>query len=229
MIGTNSSFRSRAAFAMLAFTCIGLALAWGCSDAPFSNSSGERTVTHNAIPAPYGHELDAGTTVGPVEEIDHTAMRLRVAGLWFFVDLETEIQIDDCKPCAFANIQPGDPAKVKHDRVPALDNAYYAREVEIEHEDDNGQPEHPEDDEAETEGVVGIIDGDRLLVAGAWFWMDGATEIEIDRECTIDVIVAGDYVKIEHSTVIIDGLGYYAYKIEIKRGCDEEKEDVREQ
>ncbi len=218
MTGTNSPFRSLTAFLILALTCTGLALVWGCSEEPFSIKSGDKSVSPNAIPLPYGHKPDAATTVGPIEEIDHVAMRLRVDGLWFFADLETEIEVDDCKPCAFADVHPGDPAKVTHDRIPALDGAYYAREVEIEHEDD----------EAETEGVVETIDGNRLLVTGVWFWLDGATELEIDGKCTDDVIVAGDRVKIEHSTVIVDGLGYYVYKIEIERDCDEVEEDVEE-
>lgn len=228
MIGTNSPFRSRTAFLILALTCTGLALVWGCSEEPFSIKSGDKSVSPNAIPLPYGHKPDAATTVGPVEEIDHVVMRLRVDGLWFFADPETEIEVDDCKPCAFAGIDPGDPAKVTHDRIPALDGAYYAREVEIEHEDDDEEPEDPEDDETETEGVLETIDGNRLLVAGVWFWLDGATELEIDGKCTGDVVVAGDRVKIEHSTIIVDGLGYYAYKIEIERDCDEEEEDAEE-
>ena len=221
MIGTNSSFRSRTASLMLALTCICLALLCGCNDAPFSVNSGDRSVSLNAIPLPSGHKPDAATTVGSVEEIDHIAMRLRVGDLWFFADLETEIQVHDDKLCAFADIKLGAPAKIKHDRVPVRDGAYYAREVEIEHEDNDEEPEDPEDDETETEGIVETIDENRLLVTGEWFWMDGVTEIESDGECIIDVIVVGDSVKIEHSTAIIDGLGYYAYKIEIERGCDE--------
>jgi hypothetical protein len=225
MIGTNSLFRQRrAAFLVLVSTCAGLALVWGCNEAPFPVNSGDRNVSHNAITAPHGHGHESSTTVGPVEEIDHAAMRLRVGGLWFFADLETEIEVEDCEPCGFTDIQPGDPAKVKHDRVPAPDGAYYAREVEIEHEDNEGEQEDPENDEAEIGGIVEAIDGNRFLVEDVWFWLDGATELDFDDECTEDVIVAGDRVKIEYSTVIIDGLGFYAYKIEVERVCDGEEE-----
>jgi hypothetical protein len=224
MIGTNSSFRWLAAFVKLALACGGIGLVWGCDDAPLSFRGGDKTVARNVIPVPNGHKPDVVTTVGLVEEIDHVTMRLRVSGLWFFADFETEIEIQERKPCPFADIQAGDPAKVKHDRVPTLDGAYYAREVEIEHDDDDERPEDPEDDEAETEGVVETTDGNRLLVTGVWFWLDGATELETDGRCAIDIIVAGDRVKIEHSTAETDGLGYYAWKIEIECGCDEDEE-----
>ena len=164
--------------------------------------------------------------MGFVEAIDYAGNRLRVSGMWFNTDADTEIEVDDCKPCMFTAIQAGDPAKGRHYRNPSGDRSYYASEIEIEHEVDD--PEDPEDDEMETEGVVESIDGDRLLVSGVWFWMDIATELEIDDDCFEKAIIAGDMVNVEHSTVLTEGLGYYAHKIEIERECEEEEEQDRE-
>lgn len=223
MIGTCSPFRSWTAFLTLAMTCTGLTVLWGCSEKPFSVHSGDSSVSRSTEPLMSRHKPRAATTVGSVEEVDYVAMRLRVGHLWFFVDRKTEIEIDDCARCAFADIQRGDPVKIEHDRVTTPDGAYYAREIEIEHDD-----EDPEDDEAETEGVVENVDANRLLVKGLWFWMDGSTKLEADDECTDRAIVAGNRVKIEHSTVVTDGLGHYAYKIETECDCDEEEDDKEE-
>lgn len=221
MIGTNSPIRMRAAFFVLVLAAAGLSLVLGCSETPLSVDSGVKNVSYSSIPIPQGHKPDAVTICGIVEEIEYAALRLRVGGLWFFTDPETEIEIDDCKPCLFTAIQVGDPAKITHDRIPAHDGARYAREVEIEHEED--------DNEAETAGIVEIIEANRLFVAGSWFWLDGETEIEIDGDCDVDEILAGDRVKIEHAAVIQDGLGQYAYKIEIERDCDEDEDSEIEE
>jgi hypothetical protein len=226
MIGTNSPIRLRAAFLMLALVACGLTLVWGCSETPFSSGRGDETPSYCAIPLPQGHKPDMATSTGFVEAIDYAALRMFVGGRWFFTDAETEIEIDDCKPCIFSAIQIGDPAKVKHDRFPSAGGDYYAREIEVEHEVD--YPDNDDDDETQSEGFVEIVDGNRLLVSGVWFWLDGTTGIEIDDECADDTIIPGDFVKIEHSTIVNDGLGHYAYKIEVKRDCEEEEEDEEE-
>lgn len=221
MIGTNWPYRPQIAFVLFAVTCTGVALMGGCRDVPMDIVEHGRRASLDEIAVVKSDKPDVATTSGTVEAIDGTSMRLRVAGQWFYADNETEIDRDGCEPCAFAGIEVGDPAKVKHDRVPGPDGAYYAREIEIVRDEDNEGPEDPEDDETETEGSVETLDGDRLRVDGVWFWLDELTELEFDDDCASTVIVPGDRVKIEHSTAVTEGLGFYAYKIEIKRDCEE--------
>jgi hypothetical protein len=223
MIRTNSPYCLRAAILLLAFAMACLPFLWGCSEMPFSAGSNDETVSRSEVPMPHGHKPDMATTLGLVEAINYTVNCLCINGVWFNTDADTEIQVDDCKPCSFTAIEVGDPAKVKHDRNPSGARSYYAREIEIEHEADD--PEDPEEELMETEGIVETIDGGRLLVSGVWFWTDDATEMEIDDECLDETIITEDIVKIEHSTVVTDGFGYYAHKIEIERECAEEEEE----
>jgi len=225
MIRTNSSVRPRAALLLPAIVVACLSSLWGCSETPVS-AAGDETVSYCAIPMPEGHKSDMATTEGSVEAIDYTGMRLLVNGQWFYADNETDIEIDDCKPCLFSAMHIGDPAKVKYERIPAPNGACYARDIEIEHDVDD-----PDDfgDEAETEGVVQVINANLLFVSGLWFWMDEETEVEIDEECAGEAIILGDFVKVDYSTVMTDGLGNYAFKIEVKRYCAEEEEEEEEE
>jgi hypothetical protein len=221
MIGTRSTIRLFVA----SITLFALVPLWGCHDTPISvPGGGSSTVSPSldAMALPQDHKSDQATTVGTVDEIDYAAMRLRVGTLWFRADGETEIEIDDCGGgCSFGDIAAGDAVKVKHECVPDASGSYYAREIEVENENEQ---EEQEVDEAETAGTVTAVDGSRFEVSGAWFWVDTATEFEVD-ECAAGPLVVGDVVKVEHSTSATTGLGFYAFKVEIDRECVEQEPD----
>ncbi len=92
-------------------------------------------------------------------------------------------------------------------------------------------PQDHKPDAATTCGIVEEIDyaALRLRVGGLWFFTDPETKIEIDVDCAVDEILAGDQVKIEHGAVMQEGLGQYAYKIEIERACDEDEDSEMEE
>lgn len=226
MIGTTA-FRTTAFIALILSVVIGLGMLVGCSDGGATITGvgiGGGTPSADAMPIPGGGKPDVATTAGTVDEIDYLAMRLRVGRSWFWVDAETELDLPHCdSACAFDDVQLGDLVKVKHDRNPD-GGAYYAREIEVEDEDE--ESEEPEADEAETKGVVEAVDGVRFMAAGVWFWTDAATELDVD-DCDDGSIRSGDRVKVEHSTLLDEGLGFYAYKVEIERECEdgEQEED----
>lgn len=197
-----------------------MAVISGCNDAPVSVKSGDTPEHRNAVQYPDQTKAHVTTTTGIVDEIDYAAMRLSIGGSWFYADQETEVKLDGCDPCAFDDIHSGDLVKVTHDQGAAPDGAFYAHEVEREDNSDDS------DDEAETEGVVEIVDGNRLFVVGAWFWLDEATTLDFDRDCAgAATILVGDRVKLEHSSGETDGAGFYVFKVEVERECEDEVEE----
>lgn len=221
MIGTRSTIRLFVA----SITLAALVPLWGCKDTPISVpgvASSTTSPSFDELALRDDHKSDDATTVGTVDEIDYVATRLRVGTLWFRADGETEIEIADCGAgCSFGDIAAGDAVKVKHECVVDASGSYYAREIEVENEDEQ---EDQEVDEAETAGAVAAVDGSRFEVSGVWFWIDTATEFEVD-ECAAGPLVVGDVVKVEHSTSITAGLGFYAFKVEVDRECVEEEAD----
>jgi hypothetical protein len=232
MIGTHFRARAFAAFTILALAAVGLSFAWGCNDLPVSApgvGSGSEVPSHHAVPGLEGMKPGLTKTTGTVDEIDYSAMRLRVAGLWFRADGETEIETDTCKStCSLSDVVAGDAVKVKHEQTADADGSYYAREIEVENENDEEEPEDPEVDEAETAGTVDAVDGSSFQVAGVWFWTDAATVFELDDGCADRSIAVGDRVKVEHSTLDTAGFGFYAFRVEIDRGCEADGDDDEE-
>jgi hypothetical protein len=215
MIGTHSHRRPFLALFMIGFA----AILWGCSDAPLGTSTPDTdgvSVALDAVPVPEHRKPEVTETTGVIDEVDYAGMRLRMGASWFRADDETELDLPGCGGCGFDAVEVGDWAKVKHERTPGEDGAYYAREIEIEEQEVD---EEAETDDAETVGNVEAVEGLRLRVAGVWFWTDSSTRFEFD-DCAADVVEAGDEVKIEHSAVEDDDWGYYVVKIEVR--CREE-------
>lgn len=162
---------------------------------------------------------------GEIEEIDEINRCLRVSGVWYWTDAETQYEIESCDDnCTFVDLTPGDHVKLVYTFETLGHALRYARSVEVENEDEDDQ----EIDDAEVEGAVEQIDltGMRLRVGSDWFWADANTKVEID-DCdggTFVDIRVGDDVKIECRTPADDGLGFYAMEIEAEpvTPCDEE-------
>ncbi len=217
MIGTPVS-RLYLIFILILPTTFGLGLLTGCSDTtPSIVAPGDGAVSLDVMPLPRSGKHDLATTLGIVDEIDYAAMRLRIGHVWFRANGDTEFKAPACaSDCSLANIQADDLARVKYDRSAGSDGVYYALEVEVEEvDDDDDDPEEPEVDTLETEGLVEAVEGARVMVSGTWFWTDAATNFEFD-DCTGAVIQVGSVVKVEHTTEWTDGLGLYAFKIEVR-------------
>jgi hypothetical protein len=223
MIGTQTLRRAIFILILLTVGAVGLVLLWGCNNTPVSvpGVSAEADSPSLAqLPYPPGYGDDLAETTGTVDDIDYADARLRVGDLWFRAGTDTEIDIDRCESgCTFADIVRGDAVKVKHERTAGDNGDYGAREIEVENEE-----EPVEADQTETVGTVAAVDGSSFEVAGVWFWTDAATVLEMD-ECAQTPVATGDAVKVEHSTIDTAGFGYYAFKVELSRACEEEVEE----
>ncbi len=220
MIGIHPFRFIRVATALFAWALI-LTLTAGCGKEWFPTQPD--TATHHGvnrnlnaleIERDFGKRFELETE-GYVDEIDYDGGRFRVAQMWFWVDDETEIDIEFCNnSCTFNTLRQGNYVKVKYASHAMNGVLYYAAEIEVEGDDAD------EPGIEETRGYVDAVDHltSRLRVAGKWFWADGLTGIDVDHcdgEGAFSDVLVGDQVKVEHPSDPDEFGGFYATKIEV--------------
>ena len=141
---------------------------------------------------------------------------LVVNAITVYVDGNTRVEDDDDNPIAFSDLQVGD--RVEIHAVLRADGSYYAREIELDDDDDNGGRE------VELTAPIDAISPDSITVGGLTFSVDANTRVEDDDDNPIPYsdLVVGMIVEI-HGRRFADGT-LYASKIEVEDFFNDEIE-----